>query len=163
MSSIELCIWYLQPLQNLPQNVQGLGWGYTSEGWLTLGSAPEKVTQMPRTCSPTSTAGAFPPQPAAPNLILPSSQLQIGTRSLGIDGDGTKAFAGSDAQQLTGGAQLERVGQNKDRSKLLESVMLDAPIYDSLQQLPEQTLRRRNTSEPLTQRHTFGSTCAPLA
>ena len=107
---------------------------------------------MPRTCSPTSTAGAFPPQPAAPNLILPSSQLQIGARSLGIDGHGTRALASSDAQQLTGGAQLERVGQNKNRSKLLESVMLDAPIYDSLQQLPEQTLRKRSTSEPLTQR-----------
>ena len=105
---------------------------------------------MPRTCSPTSTAGAFPPQPAAPDLVPSPPQLQISTRSLGIDGDGTRAFAGSDAQQLTGGAQLERVGQNKDRSKLLESVMLDAPIYDSLQQLPEQTLRRRNTSEPLT-------------
>ena len=105
---------------------------------------------MPRTRSPTGPAGALPPQSAAPDPVLSPPQLQISTRSFGIDGSRTRAVASSDAQQLAGSPKLERVGQNKNRSKLLESVMLDAPVYDLFQQLPEQTLRERDAAEPYT-------------
>ena len=107
---------------------------------------------MPRTRSPTGPAGALPPQSAAPDPVLSPPQLQVSTRSFGIYGSRTRAPASGDAQQLARSTKLERVGQNENRSKLLEAIMPDAPVHDSLQQLPGETLRERSTTESQMQK-----------